>query len=62
MAEKRHKTQMKLEPSYHGRLMDFCRKNGATISDVIRFMIDSQELDKEASSVAYDRWFESRQR
>ncbi len=53
--------QVRLDERYNDKLMDFCQRNGATKSDVIRFMIDTLELTG-ALDDEFDRWFENTRR
>lgn len=50
--------QVKLEDTYHDKLLAFCRRNGATKADVIRYMIDTLQLT-EVNDVEFDRWYDS---
>ena len=50
--------QVKLEDTYHDKLLAFCRRNGATKADVIRYMIDTLQLI-EVNDVEFDRWYDN---
>lgn len=53
--------QLKLEEEYHAKIMAFCKRNGVTKADTIRFMIDRLKLD-EVSDVEFDRWYDTRRK
>jgi len=51
--------QIKLEKEYHDKLLAFCKRNGASKAEAIRYMIDTLQLN-EVSDVEFDRWFDTR--
>ena len=51
--------QLKLEPEYHPKLMEFCQGCGVTKADAIRFMIDTVRLE-EVADAEFDRWYDTR--
>ena len=51
--------QIKLEKEYHDKLLVFCKRNGASKAEAIRYMIDTLQLN-EVSDVEFDRWFDTR--
>jgi len=51
--------QLKLEPEYHTKLMEFCQRCGVTKADAIRFMIDTVRLE-EVADAEFDRWYDTR--
>ena len=51
--------QIKLEKEYHDKLLAFCKRNGVSKADVIRYMIDTLQLDG-VSDVEFDRWYDTR--
>lgn len=53
--------QIKIEKHYHEQLLAFCRRNGVTKADAVRYMIDTLQLDG-VSDVEFDRWYETRPR
>lgn len=54
-----HNVQLKLPTEYHDKLMAFCTRNGATKTDVVRYMIDTLQLT-EVNDVEFDRWYDTR--
>lgn len=50
--------QVKLEDEYHDKLMAFCRRNGTTKADALRYMIDTLGLT-EKNDVEFDRWYDT---
>lgn len=53
------KIQMKMEPVYYERLKAFCDRNGATYSDVFRYMLDTLQLN-EIDDGEFDDWYNAR--
>ena len=51
--------QIKLEKEYHDKFLAFCKRNGASKTEAIRYMIDTLQLN-EVSDVEFDRWFDTR--
>ncbi len=54
-----HNVQLKLPAEYHDKLMAFCKRNGATKTDAVRYMIDTLQLT-EVNDVEFDRWYDTR--
>lgn len=53
------KFQVRLEDSYHEKLRDFKQRNGATMADVIRYMVDTLRLDT-LSDGEFEDWYNER--
>lgn len=53
--------QLKLEDEYHDKILAFCKRNGVTKADAVRFMIDRLKLN-EVSDVEFDRWYDTRRK
>ena len=53
-----HNMQVKLEKEYHDRLMAFCRRNGTTKADALRYMMDTLQL-MEKNDAEFDRWYDT---
>lgn len=53
-----HNMQVKLEKEYHDRLMAFCRRNGTTKADALRYMMDTLQLT-EKNDAEFDRWYDT---
>lgn len=50
--------QVKLEDHYHNQLLAFCKRNGVTKADAVRYMIDTLKL-AEVSDAEFDRWYDT---
>jgi Ribbon-helix-helix protein, copG family len=54
MATRLHRTQILLEPEQHSKLAEIARREGRSISDVVRTMLDQQLQQRDQDIEAQD--------
>lgn len=57
--KKLNSLQVRIEKDYNNRIVDFCKRNGISKAECIRYMVDTLQL-KEQSDVELERWQEYR--